>query len=160
MNRASHAVADGVLRHAEHVSAAWTSRVRGDGIIINEDELHCLRTIALNHEDETVSHLLLRKLRLARVMHALRMPLDTVVLNSVVDFTFAGRRAVVSLVHPRAGQAVDRLSVGSLLGAGLIGLSAGQRISWPDQEGSLRELAIHTVERRPMLSARHPRRAE
>ena len=150
MNRPFHRVADGVLRHAEHVSASWASRLGGSDIIIDENDLHCLRTIALNHEDETVSHLLLRKLRVARVVHPSRVPLDVVVMNRVVDFSFAGRRVIAALVHPRAREANNRLSVGSLVGAGLIGLSAGQGISWPDEEGSRRELAVHSVEYRPV----------
>lgn len=148
MNRISPPAPDGALAQAEHVSAAWLSQHCGSGFVIDDDDLHCLRAIALNHDDETVSHLLLRKLRLARTIHGYLMPLDVVVLNSVVDFSFGERRSLVSLVHPRAATASDRLSVASLAGAGLIGLRAGQKIAWPAQDGTLQQLKVHSVERR------------
>jgi regulator of nucleoside diphosphate kinase len=148
MNRASRVTPDGALAQAENVSATWLSQYCGTRFVIDENELYCLRSIALSHDDETVSHLLLRKLRLAKAMHASLVPLDVVVLNSIVDYTFGDRRSLVSLVHPSAAPAGERLSVASLTGAGLIGLRVGQKIVWPGEDGHLRELTVHSVERR------------
>ena len=148
MSRVSTIIPDGARVHAEYLSSAWAARQRSSDFIINENELHCLREIALHHDDETVSHLLLRKLRLAKTPHESLVPLDVAVLNSIVDFSFGRQRSTRALVHPSAAPGEGRLSVGSLLGAGVIGLRVGQHILWPDKEGSLHDLVLHSVERR------------
>ena len=148
MNRSQTLIPDGARAHAEFLSSAWAARQRSTKFIIDENELHCLRAIALNHDDETVSHLLLRKLRLAKTPHESRVPLDVAVLNSVVDFSFGQERSLRALVHPSAAPGEGRLSVGSLLGVGVIGLRVGQQVLWPDKDGSLHDLVVHSVERR------------
>ena len=45
--------------------------------------------------------------------------------------------------------AEGRISILSLVGAGLIGLSQGQSIDWPTQDGRLRRLTVLRVEAPP-----------
>ena len=60
----------------------------------------------------------------------------------------SGRRRTVELVYPQdADIAADRISVLTPIGAGLIGLSEGQTIAWPDRDGHTRLLRILEVRR-------------
>jgi regulator of nucleoside diphosphate kinase len=53
----------------------------------------------------------------------------------------------------------NSLSIGSQVGAGLIGLSAGQSIDWPCPDGRPRTLRIVDVEQNPALRVAPPREA-
>ncbi len=56
---------------------------------VNDDQVHCLRAVALNDASELVALLLMRKLALARLLHGHRMPLDVVALGATVEFGFS-----------------------------------------------------------------------
>lgn len=76
------------------------------------------------------------------------LPATTVALGSTVEFHDAGadETRTVRLVLPgEADIAAGRVSVLSLVGAGLIGLSEGQKIDWPTQDGRLRRLTVLRV---------------
>jgi len=80
---------------------------------------------------------------------AAELPPTTVALGSVVDFHDAGtgETRTVRLVLPgEADIAEGRVSVLSLVGAGLIGLSEGQTIDWPTQDGRMRRLTVLRVQ--------------
>lgn len=119
----------------------WSQLHSGATFVINLDEVHCLRTIALHQADDEIALLLLRKVALARLLHP--APLDVVALNRIAEFTF-GDSAVRRrrIVHPHAVRSALDLSVTSAVGAGLIGLHAGQSILWPDDAGCLRALRV------------------
>jgi regulator of nucleoside diphosphate kinase len=71
-----------------------------------------------------------------------------VALGSRVEFRDAatGEARTVELVLPgEADIAAGRVSVLSLVGAGLFGLSEGQAIDWPTQDGRLRRLEVLRV---------------
>lgn len=129
---------------AENLSGLWAVLHNDARFLIRESELHCLRSIALSASDDLVSHLLLKKLRLARIICDSAAPPSLVSLNSQVDFTVSGRPApTVRLVHPSALGPRDAIGIDSLAGAGLIGLEAGQTIIWPGPEGGeLRPLHV------------------
>ncbi|WP_421991086.1 nucleoside diphosphate kinase regulator [Roseococcus sp.] len=77
------------------------------------------------------------------------LPATTVALGSRVEFQEAGTEGTrrVQLVLPgEADIAAGRVSVLSLVGAGLIGLSQGQSIDWPTQDGRMRRLTVVRVE--------------
>jgi regulator of nucleoside diphosphate kinase len=70
-------------------------------------------------------------------------------LGSVIEFrdAAAGETWRVQVVLPgEADVDARRISILSLVGAGLIGLSQGQTIDWPTQDGRLRRLAVLRVE--------------
>ena len=61
---------------------------------------------------------------------------------------FTQTYGVKRLVYPgEADIAVGKVSVLSPVGAGLLGLKAGQSIQWPDRDGRLRALRVLKVSR-------------
>lgn len=149
---------DAELAAAEYLSSVWASRQSSTRFIIADDVLHYLRSIALNHPDDRVSHFLLRKLQLAKVVHSRRVPLDVVKLGSFVEFEFAHQPQRAQLVHSSANHsASQRIDVATLLGIGLIGLTVGEVISWPDVRWHFQDLKISSVETagaRPAITKR------
>jgi regulator of nucleoside diphosphate kinase len=96
-----------------------------------------------------VARLLMEETGRAELVPAARLPEDIVALGSVVDFhdTLSGALRQAQLVLPAAADAGEgRISVLSLVGAGLIGLAAGQAIDWPTQDGRMRRLSVLRVE--------------
>jgi regulator of nucleoside diphosphate kinase len=78
------------------------------------------------------------------------MPLDVVAIGSDVTFheTDSDQTRTVRLVFPRdADLDKGRVSVLTPLGAGLLGLSIGQNISW-EMGGRVRQLTIVGVNQR------------
>lgn len=76
------------------------------------------------------------------------LPTDVVSMGSEVEFIDEGSGAgrTVQLVWPEdADFEQDRLSVLTLVGAGLIGMKEGTAISWPDKSGHVRILHIAKV---------------
>ncbi|MEN0074292.1 MAG: nucleoside diphosphate kinase regulator [Paracraurococcus sp.] len=99
-----------------------------------------------------LSRLLLEEADRAELVPAGELPAGIVGLGSQIEFrdTAAGETRRVQLVVPgEADIAAGRISVLSLVGAGLIGLSEGQSIEWPTQDGRLRRLTVLRVETSP-----------
>lgn len=110
-----------------------------------------LTQLALSKEDDLpqVCGLLLREINRATVRTAARFPTNVVTMQSRVAFVDAGTGAerVVELVYPgEADISAGRISILTPVGAGLIGLSEGQSILWPDRDGHERKLTIVKVE--------------
>ena len=99
-----------------------------------------------------VAEMLLDEIDRAEVHSRDELPGDVVTLGSVVTFVdeSTGVRRRVQIVLP-ADADIERssLSIGSQVGAGLIGLSAGQSIDWPCPDGRPRTLRIVDVEQNP-----------
>ncbi|WP_249680594.1 GreA/GreB family elongation factor [Roseococcus pinisoli] len=96
-----------------------------------------------------VSSLLHEEADRTDLVPAADLPATTVALGSLVEFHDAGadETRTVRLVLPgEADIASGRVSVLSLVGAGLIGLSEGQSIDWPTQDGRLRRLTVRRVQ--------------
>ncbi len=69
-------------------------------------------------------------------------------MNSRIDFIDegTGARRTVQLVYPLdADIAAGRVSILTPIGAGLIGMTAGYSIRWPDRDGRDRLLRIVSV---------------
>ena len=76
------------------------------------------------------------------------LPEQTVVMNASIDFVDegTGTQRTVQLVYPNdADIAQGRVSIMTPIGAGLIGMSAGCSILWPDRDGHNRILRIVSV---------------
>ena len=141
------------LSFAESVGEIWSALHRHLEIAISRDEVHYLRSLALALDDDLVSHLLLKKLRLARILAPADLPPDIVRMNSYFELAHdGGERGFRQLVHPAPHSPAYGLSVGSLLGAGALGLRAGQSILWPGEDGELRDLHVAHVENCPGLA--------
>jgi len=129
---------------AEIYCSAWAQMNAGAEFAIREDESFYLKGIALSSDDDIAALLLLKKLKLART------PKDgdpaAVGMNSYVEFRFgSGERRFCQLMHPTACNSSFAISIGSRLGAGLVGLRAGQVLLWPDEDGSPGELHVIAV---------------
>lgn len=142
------------LLAAESLPDLWGALHRATPFRVAATEVHYLTSLALACDDETISHLLLRKLRLARVVDAAALPATVVRMNSFVEYRLAdGPPLFGHLRHPStAGAAPFALSIASLAGVGLIGLETGQSILWPDGDGRLAGLEVLRVENYPGMS--------
>jgi regulator of nucleoside diphosphate kinase len=101
--------------------------------------------------DPPVARLLLEEADRAEVVPNGRLPTGAVALGSHVEFRdeATGETRRLQVVLPgKADIAEGRISVLSLVGAGLIGVLEGYSIDWPTQDGRLRRLAILRVEGR------------
>jgi len=130
-------------------SARGGARLRPPIVLSEQDHgslVVLARTVA--RRSPRVARLLKEETDRAEVVSAERLPTDSVAVGSLVDFRDAtsGGRQRVRLVLPAAAAAGEgRVSVLSLVGAGLIGLSAGQSIDWPTQGGRIRRLSVLRV---------------
>ena len=96
-----------------------------------------------------VTRLLLEEIERAEIVGAAALPPDTVRLGSQVEFVneTTGRSHSVTLVLPfEADIAAGAVSILTPVGAGLVGLSAGQRIGWPDARGVEQSLRVVSVQ--------------
>lgn len=117
-----------------------------------DTEAECLSNLALAVEDRLpdVAELLLGELSRADLHKAERMPPETVTMHAIVTFIdeASEREYRYQLVFPKdADVAANRISVLTLVGAGLIGLKPSQTILWPDRDGRERRLKVLSVER-------------
>ena len=116
-----------------------------------DSEAEALTNLALGAEDRQpdVSEMLLHEIGRARLHPAGKIPADVVTMFSTVEFTdkATGARRTLQLVYPgEADIAEGRMSILTPVGAGLIGLSVGQSINWPDRGGAEHRLTIVAVQ--------------
>ena len=101
-----------------------------------------------------VAEMLFDEIDRAEVHSRDELPGDVVTLGSVVTFVdeSTGVRRSVEIVLPAEAD-IERnsLSIVSQVGAGLIGLRAGQSIDWPCPDGRPRTLRIVDVEQNPAV---------
>ena len=120
-------------------------------IIMAETEVERLSTLALQMEQAAplAADMLLQEIDRAEIRPDALMPDHVVRMRSTVRFEddASGVARSVLLVYPKeADIEAGKVSVLSLVGAGLIGLSVGQTIQWPDRDGHERALRILKVE--------------
>lgn len=119
-----------------------------------DEEADRLAGLALRveHSQPAVSEMLLDEIDRAQIHTADTLPANTVAMNCRVTFVDegSGSRREVQLVYPEhADIANGRVSILTPVGAGLIGLSEGQTITWPDRDGDERRLRIEKVRPAP-----------
>ncbi|MGZ8347417.1 MAG: GreA/GreB family elongation factor [Allosphingosinicella sp.] len=111
--------------------------------------------LVLESHSPGLAQLILDEVDRAEIVSARDLAPDTVRIGSEVEFVNEanGRVHRVRLVLPfEADIAEGAISVLTFAGAGLIGLSAGQSIAWPDAGGNVRMLRILSV-RPPVADA-------
>lgn len=117
-------------------------------IVLGEEDhgrLLGLATAVLDTLPEVADELL-SELDRASVVPAAAVPKGAVRMGSTVTFEADGKARTVTLVYPGAADiASGRISVLTPIGAALIGLSKGQRISWTTRDGRRHELAVTEV---------------
>lgn len=116
-------------------------------IYLTVTECDALFDLALGaeHRHPQASALLMAELGRANLCERAELPDQTVVMNSQIDFVDEGtgtRRTVQLVYPPDADIASGRMSIMTPVGAGLIGMTAGGSICWPDREGHDRMLRI------------------
>lgn len=119
-------------------------------IILGATDAERLSALALQAEQSLplAAGLLLDELDRAEVRPDKLMPSNVVRIGSFVDFIDEAhdQPRTVQLVYPaEADIEAGRISVLTPVGAGLIGLSPGQAILWPDRDGHQRTLRILAV---------------
>ena len=122
-------------------------------IQIRETDAERIGNLAIEAEERLpqVAELLLAEINRAKVVQDSRLPQNVVALQSTVKFLdeASGIERTLQLVYPQhADIAAGRISILSLVGAGLLGLKPGQSISWPDRAGKQRALRIMEVNQR------------
>ena len=101
-----------------------------------------------------LADLLLGEIERADIRPDAAVPANTVTMDAFVEFLDEahGATRTVQLVYPsQADIAANRISVLTPIGAGLIGLSEGQSIIWPDRAGRERPLKIICVRKDPAV---------
>ena len=102
------------------------------------------------HRVPVVAAMLLAEIERAEIHDEASLPKDAITLGSEIDYVdeASGAQRTVQLVLPaEADIEAGRISVMTPMGAGLIGLSTGQTIEWPDLEGRERRITIKAVRR-------------
>ena len=121
-------------------------------IILGETEAERLLPLAENiATPRGVS--LLEELERADVRPDADVPPGVAGMNALIAFAEGpgGAARTVRLVYPgEADIEQGKVSVTTPIGAALLGLSAGQSISWTEAGGRQRELSVLSVERAPL----------
>jgi regulator of nucleoside diphosphate kinase len=118
------------------------------------DRLASLAELASSGSPQVV-RLLLDEIDRAELLPGGDMPTDVVTVHTHVEYRDDESSAIrrIQLVYPyEADITRGMISVLTLVGAGLIGLSAGQSILWPKQDGRKRSLTVLRVSSRPLGS--------
>jgi len=108
------------------------------------DALYAL-ALAIQAKKPERAAMLLAELDRAEVHAADALPAGVVAMNSHVEFVdeATGTRRTVELVYPHeADIGAGRVSILTPVGIGLIGMTAGSAILWPDRDGHERLLRI------------------
>lgn len=116
-----------------------------------DSEADALTELTLQNQRDSISfhELLLDEIDRAAICDRADIPPDVVTMGSNVTFLDekSGAQRTVRLVYPAdADIAAGRMSILTPVGAGLIGLSVGQSINWPDRGGIEHRLTIVAVE--------------
>ncbi|WP_207539563.1 nucleoside diphosphate kinase regulator [Sabulicella rubraurantiaca] len=117
----------------------------------DEERLSSLAAAVARRSPEVAEHLL-REIDRARIVPPGRVPPDVVAMHSHVEYRDGGTGTVrrVQIVYPHeADIEAGRVSVLTLVGAGLIGMAAGRSILWPTLQGRERELTVLRVSPQP-----------
>ena len=142
----------------ENIASSGTAQ---PPIHISESDYALIASEAMRLEATAprVAEMLLDEIDRAEVHSRDELPGDVVTLGSLVTFVDEGSRVQrrVQIVLP-ADADIERgsLSIASQVGAGLIGLSAGQSIDWPCPDGRPRILHIVDVEQNPAPGVDRP----
>lgn len=117
-----------------------------------ESEADIIAGLAVQAEQRMpeVAALLMEEVERAELFGPDTLPDDVVALGSEVEFLDEGTgqsRRVTIVLPAHADIEAGRISILTPAGAGLIGLSVGQTIDWPDAAGRERRLKILSVRR-------------
>lgn len=129
-----------------------SKKTRRPPIILGRTDADRIASLATKMEasNPELADLLLGEIERADVRDDKKVPASTVGMQSIVEFldeAHGSTRSVQLVYPPDADIAAGRISVLTPVGAGLIGLSTGQSITWPDRGGKERLLRILKVDK-------------
>ena len=119
-------------------------------LIESEADIIAGLAVQAEHRIPEVAALLMEEVERAELFGPDTLPDDVVALGSEVEFLDEGTgqsRRVTIVLPAHADIEAGRISILTPAGAGLIGLSVGQAIDWPDAAGRERRLKILSVRR-------------
>jgi regulator of nucleoside diphosphate kinase len=129
-----------------------TERIEKPRIIVSDADYRRLSDLALGAQDRfpEVAAELQAELDRAEVVRDASISPDIVQMGSTVEFrTDTAQQKRVQLVFPgEADISQDRISVLTPIGVALIGLSAGQSITWAARDGKQHKLTVAAVDKR------------
>lgn len=117
-------------------------------IILGSNEHHRLLVLAMGTSGHTADDAdeLLHELDRARLVPDQAVPRDVVRMGSIVRYHANGGDRTVQLVFPAdADISAGKISVLTPIGTALIGLRAGQSITWLTREGRKQVLTLRAV---------------
>ena len=119
-------------------------------IQIRESDADRISNLAVEAEERLpkVAELLLAEIDRAKIVADAKLPKDVIGMQSTIKFVdeASGVERTLQLVYPHdANIDAGRISIMTLVGAGLLGLKSGQSIAWPDRTGNQRSLRIIDV---------------
>ncbi len=118
-------------------------------IVVSDTDFKRLTDLALGAIDRfpEVAQELEIEMGRAEVVHAAALPANVVRMDSIVEFrTDSAQQHRVKLVFPgEADISQDKISVMTPIGVALIGLAAGQSITWTARDGKLHTLTVIAV---------------
>lgn len=123
---------------------------KSSAIHLIDEEADTLTELAISATERLpqVSELLLLEIGRAVIHRRDEIADDIVTMYATIEFADGenGARRSVQLVYPKdADISSGRISIMTPVGAGLIGLRAGQSILWPDRQGHERHLKVEKV---------------
>ncbi len=124
------------------------SQIQRPNIVVTNDDHEVLIDLAHKALGRAPgAAMLLEEMERATLVPTGALPAGVLAMNGAVAFDYDGRAyRDFRLVHPAGADfAAGRISVLTPVGAALIGLSEGQSISWPDQDGSIHRLTVTQV---------------
>lgn len=116
-----------------------------------DSEADALTELTLQRQRDSIDfyEMLLDEIDRAAICDRADIPANVVTMGSRVSFRDenSGAERTICLVYPgEADISAGRISILTPVGAGLIGLSVGQSINWPDRGGANHRLTIVSVE--------------
>jgi regulator of nucleoside diphosphate kinase len=87
----------------------------------------------------------------ATIKEPQEMPDNVVSMNSTVRFKFMGKEEIIqkNLVYPNEVKSNDDISIFAPVGSALLGLAAGQTLTWPMPGGAEKTIEILEVVYQP-----------
>jgi regulator of nucleoside diphosphate kinase len=131
-------------------STATNTTALAPRITLSADDFERLSALvqAATSSSPQVAEYLAGEIGRAHVLAAGRCPQDVVCMNSEVEFRddSTGRVQTMTLVYPNEADISNRkLSVLTPVGAALIGVRAGEAITWETPNGDVRSLTVLSV---------------
>lgn len=129
-------------------------------ILLTEPDSERLLALAgqLRHRQPAVADMLESEIDRATIVAPAEVPADVVTMRSHVVFGYAHsqRSHWLTLVYPlEADLDMAKISVGTPVGAALIGLREGQSIGWRTASGEERRITLHKVAYQPERVGRY-----